>query len=90
MKPGEDSRTALRRELEEEFGIDVSVGKFVGEVWQEYVHIAIRLMAFEVRVWSGQWVMAEHQAVVWEDWDALSSYDLAEADRRLIKIMEQT
>jgi mutator protein MutT len=89
VEPGEERRVALQRELEEEFGIDATVGEFAGEIDHVYPHIAISLMAYEVRQWDGELVPAEHQAVVWVDWGTVKSFDLAQADRRLLESMDQ-
>ena len=87
VENGEDDRAALKRELTEEFGIEVVVGGRLGEIEHHYPHIAIRLIAFHVEEWRGDLKPTEHQAVAWADFGELGNYDLADADRLLVDVM---
>jgi 8-oxo-dGTP diphosphatase len=49
LEAGETPRECLKREIQEEFGIDVSVGEFLGESMYHYDLGPIRLLAY--RAW---------------------------------------
>ena len=66
LEAGESVAQALRRELNEELGIDI------GEAnpWQveivDYPHALVRLHFCKVYQWSGDFEMREGQAMAWE------------------------
>ena len=66
LEEGETVTQALRRELNEELGIDI------GEAhpWQvemvDYPHALVRLHFCKVYEWSGEFEMREGQAMAWE------------------------
>jgi len=48
VMPSEDPRDGLRRELDEELGIDVSVGEIVDVTFHRYAEKAVLLLFFDV------------------------------------------
>lgn len=65
VEAGEDARQALRRELQEELGIDVQ------RVWPwlcrqfVYPHATVRLKFFRVTAWHGEIAPIEHSGFAW-------------------------
>lgn len=49
VEPGEDPKDALRRELEEEIGIDVDVGEIVDVTFHRYPQKSVLLLFYEVQ-----------------------------------------
>ena len=49
VEPGEDPRAALRRELREECGLDVEVGRALEVVFHRYPERAVLLLFFQCR-----------------------------------------
>ena len=66
VEPGESVEQALRRELQEELGVDAQQI----ELWQvsehDYPHALVRLHWCKVRSWRGEFEMREGQAVSWQ------------------------
>lgn len=66
FEPGETLEQALRRELDEELGIEIGAV----EPWQtrvvDYPHARVRLHFCKVREWRGTLEMREHQAMAWQ------------------------
>lgn len=75
VEPGESTPECLVRELREELGIEVRVGRLIAEVRQE-----IHLLAYEVRWVGGSLEVLDHVRVAWVLPDELSSYALMPGD----------
>ena len=82
---GESYEQALRRELMEELGVSVSVGKkFGAEVEWTDGKVSIRLTAFRCRIEEGDVTALEHEEIRWCDKDGLAGLDWAEADKPIV------
>jgi 8-oxo-dGTP diphosphatase len=80
VEAGESTRECLKREMREEFGIDVRVGKFLGESVYHYRHGSIRLQAYLVDWYDGNLALKEHADYAWVKYDRLDEFDFAPAD----------
>ncbi len=80
VEDGESPEECLKRELEEEFGIQAEVGEFICSNKHHYDHISIELMAFRVKYISGEFTLTDHDTIEWVAPEELLNYDLAEAD----------
>jgi A/G-specific adenine glycosylase len=81
---GETLADCLRREMQEELGVDVVVGEAVTSVRHAYTHFRITLHAFECRLQAG-----EPQSIGVADWrwatlDDLPTYAFAVTDQKII------
>jgi 8-oxo-dGTP diphosphatase len=66
IEPGENTRDALARELEEELGIKVrEASPWITRVY-EYTHAKVRLHFFRVTAWEGEPRPLEDQAIAWQ------------------------
>jgi 8-oxo-dGTP diphosphatase len=77
---GETPEQCLKREMEEEFGIDVSVGEFLGESIHQYDHGGIRLLAYRIYWAGGEMELRDHEECRWVSTDELGEYDFTAAD----------
>ena len=80
IEEGESPEECLKRELEEEFGIQAEVGEFLASNRHQYGHLLIELMAFHTRYISGSFTLADHDEIRWVKAGELLDFDLAEAD----------
>ena len=80
VEPGEDPAAALRREIREEFGTDIEVGRRLAAVDHDYGDFRIRLHPFLARLAGGGLVAAEHADWTWTDAEGAGSLDWAPAD----------
>jgi 8-oxo-dGTP diphosphatase len=87
IEDGESPEAALRRELDEELGIDVEVGPPLASVDHDYGEFSIRLAAHPCRIVSGRPSPREHAELRWLSSGELSSLDWAPADRKLLAAM---
>jgi mutator protein MutT len=85
VHPGESPEQALRRELEEELGIDARVGAYLGSARFADGSVDLEILLYRAEHLSGNLTLREHEAIAWVDPRDLESYDLADSDRELVQ-----
>lgn len=81
----ETAEAALQRELEEELGIEVTVGAPITFAWNRGGREEILLLFYEARLVSGRPIGREGQEVRWVAPEALIRLPLPPADRPLVE-----
>lgn len=90
VEPGETPEVALRRELQEELSVDVSVGPFVDRSLSDVGTARIELSCYVARLESDDpRSSSDHDAMQWVPLDELSSLDWAPGDVPLIDGLEE-
>ena len=85
IETGEQAREALRRELDEELGIDASIADEVANFKHHYANGgAVELRFFVVREYRGEIENRIFRDLRWALPAELPTYDFLEADRKLI------
>ncbi len=84
VEKGEDLRDALRRELQEELGIDTEIGAQIHHLVHAYPDRDVRLYFFAATIVSGEPQKLEVADLAWVTPDQFSDYDFPEADRPLL------
>ncbi len=87
IEEGETPEVCLRRELQEEFGIDVVVGGFVGRSSHRYPHGEVDLLAYRVTHLSGDFQLHDHEEIRWVEPADLPSHDFSAADIPIVKLL---
>ena len=87
VEPRETPEQCLERELYEELGIQARAGEFLGSSRYDYGHIAVELLAFRVKEFSGEIRLTEHQQSRWVLPHELEDYDFPEADRPILRLL---
>ncbi len=86
IEEGEQPRDALRRELEEELGIQASVGEEVARIRHDYRRGGtVELRFFVVEEFLGEIENRIFRDVRWAKRADLSCYDFLDADLELVK-----
>jgi 8-oxo-dGTP diphosphatase len=80
VEPNETPEECLKREMQEEFGIYVSVGSFLGESVYHYDHGSIKLLVYRSHWDSGKITLKDHADYKWVSSEQLVEYDFAPAD----------
>lgn len=80
VEPGETRESALRREIDEELSLRVTVGSFVMTVEHRYESFSVSLHAYEATPEEGEPVPREHQELRWLPRRDLRTLDWAPAD----------
>jgi 8-oxo-dGTP diphosphatase len=90
IEPGESPEVALARELNEELGIDATIGTRVTHIRHNYRHGgAVDLQFFAVYEFRGEIENRIFKDVRWVKLEELPNYDFLVADRGLIKDLAQ-
>ena len=85
IEEGEQPRDALRRELEEELGIQAKVGDEIARVQHTYPNgAAVELRFYIVREYVGEMENRIFRDLQWLAPKDLASYDFLEADASLV------
>jgi 8-oxo-dGTP diphosphatase len=86
IEPGESPQQALARELQEELGIQATVGPKVIHIRHNYRHGgAVDLQFFAVREFEGEIQNQIYEQIRWVKLTDLTTYDFLAADRGLIR-----
>jgi 8-oxo-dGTP diphosphatase len=86
IETGEQPRDALRRELEEELGIDAKIGEEVARIQHKYKNGgAVELRFYAVHEFKGELENRIFRDMQWADRKKLPSFDFLEADLQLVK-----
>jgi 8-oxo-dGTP diphosphatase len=86
IEEGEQPRDALRRELNEELGIQAVIGNEVARIRHQYPNgSAVELRFYDVREYSGEIENRIFRDLRWEQPAELPAFDFLEADRELVK-----
>ena len=86
IEEGEQPRDALRRELEEELGIEATIGDEVARIQHEYPSgAAVELRFFEVHSYRGEIENRIFREVRWVERSKLPELDFLEADLTLVR-----
>jgi 8-oxo-dGTP diphosphatase len=86
IEEGEQPRDALRRELEEELGIDATIGNEVARIQHRYSNGgAVELRFFEVRKYQGELENRIFREIRWVKQKELPELDFLDADRTLVR-----
>jgi 8-oxo-dGTP diphosphatase len=89
IEVGETPEECLRREMEEEFQIKVSVGEFLGESIYDYAHGSIRLVAYRTYWQEGVISPRAHQDIAWVVVEQLQDFDFAPADIPFVEMLRR-
>jgi 8-oxo-dGTP diphosphatase len=85
IEEGEQPRNALHRELEEELGIDATIGDEVARIRHEYKSgNSVELRFFVVREYRGEIENRIFKDLQWATPAELPSFDFLEADLKLV------
>ncbi|WP_413587394.1 (deoxy)nucleoside triphosphate pyrophosphohydrolase [Bdellovibrio sp. HCB274] len=88
VEPAESPEQALRREIDEELGIQITVGDFVGELDFDYPTKTIRLRVYEALTSESHITLTEHDALKWVTAHEIKTEELSAADRPFVEILQ--
>ena len=84
VERGETPQACLKREIEEELGLEILVGEYLCSSFFDYDHLSIELMAFSCKATGGEARAQEHQRLMWTCPSDLKYLDMAPADLPIV------
>ena len=87
VERGESLAEGLRREIREELGIEIEVGRPLARVEHAYTHFRITLHAFECRLVNGRPRAIQVADWRWVRFDELDDFAFAVTDRKIIQAL---
>jgi 8-oxo-dGTP diphosphatase len=89
LRDGESPEDCLKREIEEELGIQTEVGEIFHVVSHQYPERTILLMGYVCEWCGGEIHLRAHRSYRWVEPARLLTFDLAEADRPIARKLVQ-
>lgn len=81
IEAGESPENALKREIKEELGVEITVGEQIADVTHEYSTVIVRLLTYYAKIIdSSQPLAAEHEKLEWLGRHKLGELEWAPAD----------
>ena len=88
-EPQETYEQCLRRELQEELGVDVSVGRLIDEISHTYPEKSVHLKFYRCTLISGEPQPIHCHALAWVTQAQLRDYEFPAADVQLLAMLER-
>ena len=88
-EPGETKEQALRRECEEELGIQVHADSVFIELVHQYPDITIDLTLFNAHIVSGEPKLLEHNDLRWITPGEINDYVFCPADEEILEKIKE-
>ena len=86
LEPGESPEECLQREMVEEMGVEVSIGRALPLFTHHYDMFTVTLYPFVCSLQSPEITLHEHAAIAWLLPGQLHTLDWLEADRPLLEM----
>ena len=84
IEPGESRESALRREIQEELGIDITIDKFLCTTDYDYPSFYLTMHCYLCSVKSGMIELREHKSARWLTVESLDSVEWLPADKEIV------
>ncbi|QLY26984.1 (deoxy)nucleoside triphosphate pyrophosphohydrolase [Bdellovibrio sp. KM01] len=84
----ESPEQALRREIDEELGIAITVGTLIGEKDFAYPSKTIRLRVYEALTRTAEITLTEHDDLKWLKAEEIIKDELSAADRPFVEMLQ--
>ena len=88
VKPDEDEKHAIEREIKEEFELDIKAKEYIVNNVCEYPTKTVDLRLYSCDYISGDFHIHDHSEYAWVEKSKLLDYDLAPADIPLAKYIK--
>ena len=89
IEPGEGREECLRRELVEEMGVQIAVGRPLTPATHNYPGFTVTLYPFLCSILSGEITLYEHSAISWLPPARMHELEWADADLPIIAEYQQ-
>ena len=84
IEPGESRESALKREIQEELGIDININKFLCTTDYDYPSFHLTMHCYLCGIETGEIELREHKSARWLRPEELGSVEWLPADKEVI------
>ena len=85
IEPGESAEDALKREIQEELGVDITIDKFLCTTDYDYPAFHLTMHCYLCSIVSGEIELREHKSARWLTKESLDSVEWLPADMDIIE-----
>lgn len=85
IEPGESPEMALKREIQEELGVNISIEKHFHSIDYDYPSFHLTMHCYLCELASGEIELREHKSSRWLTPDNLNEVEWLPADREIIE-----
>ena len=89
IEPGEAPEEALKREFQEELGIECEPGELKFAVTHAYDKVQILILFYEILYWKGEPRAQHHMHLEWVPVQEVKTRKIPEANRKILPILEK-
>ena len=89
IEAGEAPEDAIKREIREELGTEISVGELIDTIEYDYPNFHLSMDCFWCEIESGDLVLKEHEAAKWLDKESLYGVDWLPADISIVEKIKE-
>ncbi|MBS1249623.1 MAG: Adenine DNA glycosylase [Chloroflexi bacterium] len=89
QEAGESLSACLRREIQEELGVEIAVGETLGVYDHAYTHFRITLHAFQCQLVTEEIQLREHTDWKWAGVGELDGYPMGKIDRQIARYLQR-
>lgn len=89
IEPDETVQECIKREILEELGIEIEVGKCIINVAHTYANFRVTLMVYACRHLGGEPKPIECEEVRWVDLEELDQFCFPEANTKIIEVLKE-
>lgn len=89
IEEGETPEECLKREIEEELGVQVKVGDFFMETEYAYPEKTVLLKAYWCELLTDNFVLTDHNYVKWVEPKDFDKYNFAPADIAIVDVLKE-
>ena len=87
IEPGESREDALKREIQEELGVDIYIKELLCTTEYDYPTFHLTMHCFLCSVASGEIELREHKSAQWLTAETLDTVEWLPADREIIAML---
>ena len=85
--PGESMKACMRREIQEELGVDIQVGVQLGIFPHAYTHFKVNVHAYRCLILTGEPQALDHDQLCWVALPDLEKYPMGKVDRLIANLL---
>ena len=84
IESGESREVALKREIQEELGVDITIDRFLCTTDYDYPSFHLTMHCYLCSIETGEIVLREHKSALWLTAEILDSVEWLPADKEVV------